>query len=376
MSPETSLSERATRLRAASIARWGDQRAVEMVGLSEPFQNLLAKIEKIARFREPVLVTGESGAGKEGVAQALYLFSPHTTGRPYVAVNCPQFQDDNMTVSELFGHTKGSFTGAVTDRRGAFEEADGGVLFLDEIGDLNPTAQAMLLRVLANGEVRPLGAAKNRSVEVRVISATNRPLNRLVMSQQFRYDLFFRLRHFHVEIPPLRERGNDWRLIAEYWLARLARKYGVERRLSPQATHVLERYHWPGNVRQLIGVVSMGYAMADRELIEVDDFSSLLDQSEPTEESGASLYDRVARQGEDFWATVYQGFMERDLNREQVRIFIKKGLAAADGNYRNLLTLLRLPPTDYQRFMDFLRHHNLKPFAPEPRSPEPSTLGS
>jgi DNA-binding NtrC family response regulator len=377
MQLEALFTERAKRLRAVSISRWGESRAIDMVGLSEPFQNLLAKIEKIARFREPVLVTGESGAGKEGVAQAVYLFSQQqTAGRPYVAVNCPQFQDDNMTVSELFGHTKGSFTGALTDRRGAFEEADGGVLFLDEIGDLNPTAQAMLLRVLANGEVRPLGAAKHRSVEVRVVSATNRPLNRLVMNQQFRYDLFFRLRHFHLEIPALRERGDDWRLIAEYWLARLARKYGVERRFSPQADRVLEGYHWPGNVRQLIGVVSMGYAMADRELIEVDDFSSLLDQTEPTEESGASLYERVARQGEDFWRTVHQGFMDRDLNREQVRVFIKKGLAASDGNYRNLLTLLRLPSTDYQRFMDFLRHHNLKPFAPEPRTGEPSTVGT
>src|SRR5262249_52790070 len=159
---------------------------------------------------------------KEGVAQAVYLFG-QMIGRPYIAVNCPQFQEDNMTVSELFGHTKGSFTGALTDRRGAFEEADGGVLFLDEIGDLHPTAQAMLLRVLASGEVRPLGATKHRTVEVRVVSATNRPLNRLIMNQQFRYDLFFRLRHFHLDIPPLRDRGDDWRLVMDYWLARLSR---------------------------------------------------------------------------------------------------------------------------------------------------------
>jgi DNA-binding NtrC family response regulator len=370
MSSDTYFSERAQRLRAASIARWGENRALEMVGLSEPFQALLSKLEKVARFREPVLVTGESGVGKEGVAQAVYLLSQQTAGRPYVAVNCPQFQEDNLTVSELFGHAKGSFTGALTDRRGAFEEADGGVLFLDEIGDLHPTAQAMLLRVLANGEIRPLGSSKHRSVEVRVVSATNRPLNRLVISQQFRYDLFFRLRHFHLEIPPLRERGDDWRLIMEYWLARLARKYGVERRFSSRAVRVLESYHWPGNVRQLIGVVSMGYAMADGELIEVEDFSSLLDQAESGEESGASLYERVARHGEDFWQVVYQGFMDRDLNREQVRIFIKKGLAASEGNYRQLLARLRLPASDYQRFMDFLRHHNLKPGVPEPMSSE------
>jgi len=244
------------------------------------------------------------------------------------------------------------------------------VLFLDEIGDLNPTAQAMLLRVLASGEVRPLGAARHKSVEVRVVSATNRPLNRLVMSEQFRYDLFFRLRHFHLEMPPLRERGGDWRLILDYSLARLARKYGVARRFTPRALRTLDQYHWPGNVRQLIGVVSMGYAMADGELIETEDFSSLLDQAEPGEEKGAALYDRVAKHGENFWEIVYEGFMDRELNREQVRIFIRKGLAAANGNYRQLLVLLRLPASDYQRFMDFLRHHNLKPSAPEPPTSE------
>src|SRR5206468_7016675 len=148
-----------------------------MVGISEPFQALLGKLEKVARFREPVLVTGESGVGKEGVAQALYLLSQQTMGRPYVAVNCPQFQEDNLTVSELFGHAKGSFTGALTDRRGAFEEADGGVLFLDEVGDLHLTAQAMLLRTLQTGEFKPLGAARSRLADVRVVSATNRSLN-------------------------------------------------------------------------------------------------------------------------------------------------------------------------------------------------------
>ena len=152
----------------------------------------------------------------------------------------------------------------MADRKGAFEEADGGVIFLDEIGDLHASAQAMLLRALATGEFRPVGATRPRTVDVRVVSATNRPLNQLVMTNQFRYDLLFRLRQFHIAMPPLRERGDDWRLLADYWLARLARQYGVAKRFSAASMRVLERCQWPGNVRQLIGVVKTGYAMADR----------------------------------------------------------------------------------------------------------------
>ena len=152
----------------------------------------------------------------------------------------------------------------MADRKGAFEEADGGVIFLDEIADLNQSAQVMLLRTLSTGEFRPLGATRSRVVDVRVVSATNRPLNQLVMTNEFRYDLLFRLRQFHVEIPALRDRGDDWRLMTDFWLTRLATQYGVAKRFSTAALGVLERYDWPGNVRQLIGIVKTGYAMAER----------------------------------------------------------------------------------------------------------------
>jgi transcriptional regulator with GAF, ATPase, and Fis domain len=359
VSPEW-FSDRALGLRQLSIERWGEAQAVDMVGRSPSFLDLLAKIEKVSRYREPVLVTGESGVGKEGIGQAIYLFGD-APGSPFVSVNCPQFQEDNLTVSELFGHVKGSFTGAVGDRRGAFEEADGGALFLDEIGDLLPAAQAMLLRVLATGELRPLGATRTRSVNVRVIAATNKPLNQLAMSREFRYDLLFRLRHFHLQVPPLRDRGDDWRLVLDYCLHRLSLKYGVRKQFSAGALRILEQYAWPGNVRQVVGVVNMGYAMADADTIEVDDFSSLLERSEPPSDAEVPLLDRVVKFGEDFWTAVYKGFMDRDLNREQVRTMIRQGLVAAGGNYRRLLDLLRLPASDYQRFMLFLRHHDLKP---------------
>jgi len=363
MADERSLCPPAQRLRALSIERLGADRAIELVGLAPSLNDALSKLEKVARYREPVLITGESGSGKEFFAQAVHLFGG-VRQSPFVPVNCPQYQEGNLTVSELFGHTRGSFTGAIADRKGAFEEADGGVIFLDEIADLHASAQVMLLRALATGEFRPVGATRSRNVDVRVVSATNRPLNQLVMQNQFRYDLLFRLRQFHIAIPPLRERGDDWRLLADYWLARLAQQYGVAKRFSAASMRVLERSPWPGNVRQLIGVVKTGYAMADSSTIEPDDFALQLEESEPGSASsadGPSPYERVVDQGEEFWATVYEAFMNRDLNRSQVKAVIKSGLTAAGGNYRKVLELFRLPASDYQRFMDFLRHHDLKP---------------
>lgn len=354
------MSEPALRIRALSAQMQGDANAVEMVGQSPAFLSALTKVEKMSRYREPVLITGESGVGKEHFAQAIYLLAG-PQGRPYVSVNCPQYQEGNLTVSELFGHTKGSFTGAVADRRGAFEEADGGVIFLDEIGDLPTAAQAMLLRALATGEYRPLGATRSRSADVRVISATNRDLNELVIASQFRYDLFFRLRHFHLDLPPLRDRGDDWLLIVDHTLQRLARKYGVVKRLSDASLAVLAGNRWPGNVRQLIGVVSTGYGMADGELIEPDDFDLLLEGSERFTDTVETSYERVVRAGEDFWKAIGEPFLNRDLNRSQVKAVVRKGLESTSGNYRELLQLMNLPESEYQRFMQFLRHHDLKP---------------
>ena len=378
--PVVGLAPVAQRVRALSVVRWGAAQAVEIVGRSPAMIALLARLEKVARYREPVLITGESGVGKESLAQAVYLLG-QPNGGPYVSVNCPQYQEGNLTVSELFGHTKGSFTGAVADRRGAFEEANGGVIFLDEVGDLHTTAQAMLLRALATGEFRPLGANRPRSADVRVVSATNRQLNALMITQEFRYDLFFRLRHFHLHVPPLRERGDDWRLVVDACLARMAAKYGVEKRCSQRALSLLESYDWPGNVRQLLSVISTGYAMADNDVIEPEDFENLLEQRgeaqaqpvdtvrrEPalaapsyTGADAVRLLDDVRTGERTFWDAIYQPFLNRDLNREQVRAIVAEGLREAGGSYRRLIDILRLLPAEYQKLMAFLRHHNLKP---------------
>ncbi|MBZ0088863.1 MAG: sigma-54 factor interaction domain-containing protein, partial [Thermoanaerobaculia bacterium] len=211
------LSDVAREIRASSIRLWGLERAVTMVGLSRALEEPLLRLLKIARFQEPVLILGESGVGKEMVAQALHAMGPRSA-RPFVSVNCPQYQEGNLTVSELFGHRRGSFTGAATDRRGCFETADGGSIFLDEVADLHTSAQTMLLRALATGEFQPLGSESTRRVNVRVVSATNRDLNALAGDERFRRDLLFRLRYFQLEVPPLRARDEDWRLLASYTL--------------------------------------------------------------------------------------------------------------------------------------------------------------
>ena len=206
------FSPAALEIREMSAKRSGPEHAIEIVGRSPRLEEMLKKVAKVARYDEPVLVYGESGVGKESLAQAIHLLGKRST-HPFVAVNCPQFQDGNLTVSELFGHRKGSFTGAVSDHRGCFETADGGVVFLDEIGDLAMNAQVMLLRAIGTGEFRPLGSEVARKASVRIVSATNRSLNEMVMSERFRNDLLFRLRYFMIEPPPLRERGEDWQLL-------------------------------------------------------------------------------------------------------------------------------------------------------------------
>lgn len=354
-----SLSEIALRVRELSVQTWGEERAVEMVGSAPKLTELHKKIQKIATFQEPVLITGESGVGKESLAQAIYLLSPRI-GKPMVSVNCPQYREGNLTVSELFGHKKGSFTGALADRQGCFETANGGVIFLDEIGDLHMSAQVMLLRALANGEFQPLGADYTRRVNVRVVAATNRPLDRLMVGEEFRHDLFFRLQYFLLHIPPLRERGEDWRLLIDYFLTRLYRKYGVRKHFSAESLKILAGYDWPGNVRELMSVTTMGYALSDGATIEPRDFVTRLAQSQPATE-GEDLYRRLVVEKGNFWDVIYTPFMERHLNRAQVKAIVKQGLIEAQNSYRDLLDVFGLSMNDYQKFMDFLRHHQLKP---------------
>jgi len=358
-SVDGAFSEVALRVRALAADTWGAPRVVEMVGQHPSYVGLLAKLQKVAAYDEPVLISGESGSGKESLAQAIYLLGSRRA-KPYVVVNCPQYQDGNLTVSELFGHTRGSFTGATTDRKGCFETGNGGVIFLDEIADLHMSAQVMLLRALASGEFQPLGSDSARSVNVRVVAATNRALEQLIVAQQFRHDLFFRLHYFMLRVPPLRERGDDWLVLLDFRLFRLRQKYGVAKKFSRDALDRLATYHWPGNVRQLNSLATSGYAMAEGDTIRLADFETQLDVGGGVTDSSIDrLVERMPH--ETFWQVVHEPFIRRDLNRGQVKSVIKQGLTLSAGRYDRLAESFGLARNDYQRFMDFLRHHQLKP---------------
>jgi DNA-binding NtrC family response regulator len=214
---------------------------------------LFARIERYAASPAPVLLTGESGTGKELVARALHQRSPRRG--PFVAVNCAALSQE-LIESELFGHERGAFTGAITAHRGRFERAHGGTLFLDEIGDMPRKSQTRLLRVLEDGAVERVGAERPHPVDVRVVAATNVPLEQSVAERRFREDLYFRLSVLRLHLPPVRERPEDIPLLVTYFLSVFANRYGRPLlRLTPGALHILATYQWPGNVREIKNVL-------------------------------------------------------------------------------------------------------------------------
>lgn len=242
----------------------------ELVGDSQPMQSLKAKITRIAAASGCVLVRGESGAGKELVARALHKASPRVD-RPMLSVNCAAIPSELME-SQLFGHRKGAFTSADSDHVGWFEQADSGTLFLDEVGELTLEGQAKLLRILEGHPFLPVGGKDEITVDVRVIAATNRDLAEFVREKKFREDLYYRLSVFELQIPPLRDRGEDIARLIDYFLDHFKRKNGRSQlTLSPDALKKLLSYHWPGNVRQLRNVLDSAVVMADGDTIDPDD---------------------------------------------------------------------------------------------------------
>jgi two-component system, NtrC family, response regulator HydG len=240
-----------------------------MVGRSAPMRALHELIERVAHSPAPVLVRGESGSGKELVARALHFEGARKDG-PFVAVNCTAIPNA-LLESELFGHVKGSFTGATTPRRGLFLEADGGTLFLDEIGDMAPELQAKLLRVLEDGEVRAVGADASRKVDVRVVAATHQDLDARVREGRFRQDLFYRLNVVPLRVPPLRERREDIPLLVEHFVAQ-SRKRNPRASLAgftPEALAALAAAPWPGNVRELENLVERLAVVTVREQVDL-----------------------------------------------------------------------------------------------------------
>lgn len=247
----------------------------EIVGKSAVIRDLIAQIERVASTPARVLITGENGTGKELVARALHRNSPRAK-KPFVEVNCAAIPTE-LIESELFGHMRGSFTGAIQDRAGRFEQADGGTLFLDEIGDMSLAAQAKVLRVLQEGEVTRIGGAKPRHVDVRVIAATNKRLEDEITSGRFREDLFYRLNVVPLHVPALRDRREDIPLLVAHFLDRYAREGGVVRAgIDRAALDRLTTFDWPGNVRELRNTIERLGILADGPTIGADDVVRLV----------------------------------------------------------------------------------------------------
>lgn len=242
----------------------------EIVGSSAPLRSVLAHVEKVAPTDSTVLITGETGTGKELIARAIHRRSSRSE-RPFISVNCAAMPS-SLIASELFGHEKGAFTGAAQRRQGRFELADGGTIFLDEVGELPPETQLALLRVLQEREFERVGGSRPIRADVRVIAATNRVLEQAVADKIFRADLFYRLNVFPIEMPPLRERGPDILLLVEYFIHRYARRMGKRAHgISRKTVDRLQRYHWPGNIRELQNVIERAIIVSDDATLSVDE---------------------------------------------------------------------------------------------------------
>jgi transcriptional regulator with PAS, ATPase and Fis domain len=332
----------------------------EMIGQSAAMQTLTDTATRAATRNTKVLITGESGVGKDVLARFIHSKSARAT-RPFIAVNCAGLAE-TLLESELFGHVKGSFTGAYRDKLGKLELADGGTIFLDEVGEMTPRMQALLLRFLESGEVQPVGGESiHRRVDARVIAATNRDLEKMTAAGTFREDLLYRIRVVHLHVPPLRERPDDIRPLLVHFLSRIDPAIS----LSDDAWRILESYHWPGNIRELQNVVEqLSAAGHDRELDAMDMPAYMRGPvvlrprgGERRRDRMDELFDRLAAGTSTFWRDVYETFMDRDMTRAELRHLIARGLTVTEGSYRELLHVFRMPSSDYKRLLNFLVRH-------------------
>jgi len=257
--------------------------APRMVGNSPAIQEVFRLVERAGPSDKAILIQGESGTGKELVAQALHA-SSHRANKPMVVINCAALPE-SLLESELFGHEKGSFTGAVSAKQGLFEVADGGTLFIDEIGEMPGPLQAKLLRVLENGSMRRIGSIKERRVDVRILAATNRNMSQEVAAGRFREDLYYRINVMSLELPPLRKRMGDVPLLIEHFL-------GPGWEIDPAAIKQMQIYHWPGNVRQLINVIDRAKIMANDYVIRLQDLPREVIEAAP-QDSASRPVERV-----------------------------------------------------------------------------------
>jgi transcriptional regulator with PAS, ATPase and Fis domain len=345
-----------------------------LLGETAAVQSLHEEITYASRCDAKVLVTGESGVGKEVVARLIHANSARRRA-PLITVNCAALTD-TLLETELFGHVRGSFTGAYRDRQGALELAHRGTVFMDEVGETSPRMQGLLLRFLEAGEIQRVGSdAVQTRVDVRVIAATNRHLVDSVAAKTFREDLYYRLNVIHIRVPSLRERREDIPQFLNFFLDQFSRQYGVAQpTLSPATLALLSEYAWPGNVRELKNIVERLVVRASEIPIEPRDLplevlrGTAAEQQQtaaaaptvttaPARSASEALFERMVSGGESFWSAVYAPFMSRDLTRDDVRAIVRRGLERTGGNYRVMVELFNMPTDDYKRFLGVLRKY-------------------
>ena len=342
----------------------------DLIGKSAALRELEHEAALAARSTAKVLITGESGVGKELIAQLIHRSSP-VASKPLIVVNCAGIPD-TLLESELFGHVRGSFTGAYRDKPGRLQLADGGMVFLDEIGEMSARMQSLLLRFLETGELQPVGMLSPVCrVNTRVVCATNRDLLQRVEEGEFRQDLYYRLNVVHLVVPPLRDRREDVVALLEHFLASYGQRYQRDVQLSPAAFEKLVAYGWPGNVRELKNVVERLIVRGRTPVVEVTDLPrEVLISLPPPRAAGSAdrgaavaskvdeILHRMLTQRESFWTAVHAPFLRRDLTRDDVRAVVQRGLEETRGNYRVLIELFNMPPQDYRRFLNLLRKHD------------------
>ncbi|HSA59910.1 MAG TPA: sigma-54 dependent transcriptional regulator [bacterium] len=310
------------KIRELEVSGTEEDRFLDIVGKSLKMHEVYQLIDRVAPSNSSVLILGESGTGKELVARAIHQKS-RRKDNPFVVINCAALPE-TLLESELFGYRKGAFTGAFADKKGLFEEADGGTIFLDEIGEITPAVQVKLLRVLQNGEIRRIGGSENSRVDVRVLAATNKDLHQQVKTKAFREDLFYRLNVITLTLPPLRERKDDVSLLAYHFLKKFSEKTGKNvERISMDTLQTLEEYRWPGNVRELENVIERAVVLAEGGTITAREL--------PPKLLGEFFYLPETRSETDFIHLPYRSAKQKALNLFN-RAYISNLLRQTSGN--------------------------------------------
>jgi transcriptional regulator with PAS, ATPase and Fis domain len=357
------------------------EKSTVMLGTSAAMKGVEREISVAAGCAAKVLVTGESGVGKELVARLIHERSVRRSTR-LVTINCAGLPE-TLLESELFGHVRGSFTGAYRDKRGWLEAAHGGTIFMDEIGEMSLRMQAMLLRFLETGEIQRVGSDRALPpLDVRVIAATHRNLAQHVADKTFREDLYYRLNVVHIEVPPLRERREDIPALLSHFLRTFSDSHRTDMpEVSAEALQRLVLYDWPGNVRELKNVAERLVISSHSGRIDVGSLPGDVG-SQPagrprasasmtaTDAAGSAVLqqrlERLMKDRVSFWSEVHKPFMDRDLTRDDVRELVRVGLAHTRGNYKLLVSAFNMPQRDYKRFLSFLRayqcHVSFRPF--------------